>query len=223
MLGCLGREATVAVSVVDCVASVVDYEAHPMEDAEVMDVVGTQLAVATSRTRICIRITRVRTSRRVDTAVERMMEVLLEGTGGYESEPSQQIMVRNVSKFRVISDPVADLALRQLPWSTANEDLVELFETTGQVELAEILFDGTRSKGAGVVQFGQVAEAETAIGGFLSPHISFVSEMVGDTAKFQQYMYGGRPLDVRFNDRWHTFTPAAAKGGQAVPIQPDGM
>jgi RNA recognition motif. (a.k.a. RRM, RBD, or RNP domain) len=52
----------------------------------------------------------------------------------------------------------------QLPWSTANEDLVELFETTGQVELAEILFDGTRSKGAGVVQFGQVTEAETAIG-----------------------------------------------------------
>jgi hypothetical protein len=52
----------------------------------------------------------------------------------------------------------------QLPWSTANEDLVELFETTGQVELAEILFDGTRSKGAGVVQFAQVTEAETAIG-----------------------------------------------------------
>ena len=52
----------------------------------------------------------------------------------------------------------------QLPWSTANEDLVELFETTGQVETAEILFDGTRSKGCGVVQFSQIAEAETAIG-----------------------------------------------------------
>ena len=52
----------------------------------------------------------------------------------------------------------------KLPWSTANEDLVELFETTGQVELAEILFDGTRSKGCGVVQFAQVQEAETAIG-----------------------------------------------------------
>jgi hypothetical protein len=39
---------------------------------------------------------------------------------------------------------------RQLPWSTANEDLVELFGTTGQFELAGILFDGTRSKGAGV-------------------------------------------------------------------------
>lgn len=106
-----------------------------------------------------------------------------QGNYGPEPEPSQQIMVRN------------------LPWSTANEDLVELFETTGQVELAEILTDGTRSKGSGVVQFAQVAEAETAI------------------AKFQHYMYGGRPLDVRYNDRWHTFTPTAAKGGQVVPMQ----
>ena len=101
--------------------------------------------------------------------------------------------------------------------------MVELFETTGQVELAEILFDGTRSKGAGVVQFAQVAEAETAIGAFLPLYFSFVSEMVGHAAKFQQYVYGGRPLDVRYNDRWHTFTPTAAKGGQAVPMQPDGM
>lgn len=106
---------------------------------------------------------------------------------GYEPEPSQQIMVRN------------------LPWSTANEDLVELFETTGQVELAEILFEGARSKGCGVVQFGQVQEAETAI------------------AKFQQYVYGGRPLDVRFNDRWHTFTPSAAKGGQTMPMQTEAV
>jgi RNA recognition motif-containing protein len=115
------------------------------------------------------------------------------GNSGYggaaytEGEPSQQIMVRN------------------LPWSTANEDLVELFETTGQVELAEILFEGTRSKGCGVVQFSQITEAETAI------------------AKFQGYMYGGRPLDVRFNDRWHTFTPSAAKGGQVAPMQSEGM
>ncbi|KIO21823.1 hypothetical protein M407DRAFT_217544 [Tulasnella calospora MUT 4182] len=108
------------------------------------------------------------------------------GGGGrrmhFNAEPSQQIMVRN------------------LPWSTANEDLVELFETTGNVELAEILFDGTRSKGAGVVQFTQTEEAETAI------------------AKFQGYMYGGRPLDVAFNDRWHTFTPTAAKGGSVAPM-----
>lgn len=52
-------------------------------------------------------------------------------------------------------------------------------------------------------------------------------------------MYGGRPLgmfylerriylpslielmyflDVRFNDRWHTFTPDSAKGGQVAPM-----
>ncbi|KAG6375799.1 hypothetical protein JVT61DRAFT_2655 [Boletus reticuloceps] len=65
-----------------------------------------------------------------------------------------------------------------------------------EVELAE-------RTGCGVVQFAQVSEAETAI------------------AKFQQYMYGGRPLNVRFNDRWHTVTPTAAKGGQVMPMQPD--
>jgi hypothetical protein len=57
------------------------------------------------------------------------------------------------------------------------------------------------------------------------------------TAKFQQYMYGGRPLgtlmrsmrffvliktiDVRFNDRWHTFSPEAAKGGQVASMATD--
>ena len=79
MLGYLGREVSVVVTAVGCVALVVDYEARPMEDAEVMGVVGTLLAVATSPTRIYIRITRVRTSRRVDT-VERMMGDILEGT-----------------------------------------------------------------------------------------------------------------------------------------------
>lgn len=64
----------------------------------------------------------------------------------------------------------------QLPWSTANEDLIDLFETTGTVEIAEILFSGTRSMGSGVVQFTTVEESETAI------------------AKFQGYIYGGRPL-----------------------------
>ena len=73
MLGCQVREVTAAVSVVACV---VDYEARSMEDVVGMDVVGTLLAVATSRTRICIRITRVRTSRRVDT-VDRMMGGIL--------------------------------------------------------------------------------------------------------------------------------------------------
>jgi len=71
----------------------------------------------------------------------------------------------------------SSLCLRcQLPWSTSNEDLVELFETTGQVVLAEILYEGTRSKGSGVVQFKEVEEAEQA------------------GQKFTGYVYGGRPL-----------------------------
>lgn len=56
-----------------------------------------------------------------------------------------------------------------------------MFETTGQVELAEILFDGTRSKGCGVVQFAQVGEAETAIGAFtFRLDASFVFRMGAD-------------------------------------------
>ena len=76
-----------------------------------------------------------------------------------------------------------------------------MFETTGVVDQAEILFDGTRSKGAGVVQFAQEAEAETAIGAFPSCIGAFVLQSASDdlhfsivTAKFQQYVYGGRPL-----------------------------
>ncbi|KAF7334374.1 hypothetical protein MVEN_02266300 [Mycena venus] len=107
------------------------------------------------------------------------------GAGYVEPEPSQQIMVRNVRapNFLPTFSGFPSLILAHLSsyrGRRRTRDLVELFETTGQVELAEILFDGARSKGCGVVQFAQVGEAETAI------------------AKFQQYMYGGRPLDVRF-------------------------
>jgi hypothetical protein len=54
--------------------------------------------------------------------------------------------------------------------------LVELFETIGTVTSAEILFDGNRSKGEGIVQFVDVTEADQS------------------AAKFTGYMYGGRPL-----------------------------
>lgn len=94
-------------------------------------------------------------------------------------EPSVQIMVRNVShaSSRVCCTEIDPLPHdKQLPWSTTNEDLVELFETTGQVVLAEILYEGTRSKGSGVVQFKEVEEATEAC------------------EKFTGYVYGGRPL-----------------------------
>ncbi|TXT12990.1 hypothetical protein VHUM_01391 [Vanrija humicola] len=94
------------------------------------------------------------------------------------AEPNEQILVRN------------------LPWSTSNEDLVELFETVGNVALAEILFEGEQSKGEGIVQFTETAEAQQA----------------GD--RFMGYLYGGRPLDVQFNPQWHSFGGSAARGGQ---------
>jgi hypothetical protein len=77
--------------------------------------------------------------------------------------------------------------------------IVAIITIIASVELAKILFDGTRSKGAGVVQFAQ--------GAFLSIFFLRVWNGRGDAANFQQYMYGGRPLDARYNDRWHTFTP----------------
>ncbi|THH10818.1 hypothetical protein EW146_g8253 [Bondarzewia mesenterica] len=75
--------------------------------------------------------------------------------------------------------------VRDLPWSAANEHLVEIFEITGQVELAGILFERMRSK------------------------------------VLRNFMYGGRPLDVHYDDRWHTFMPMAAKIVQAIPMHGD--
>jgi hypothetical protein len=186
MLDCPDPGVTVAVSavVVDCGAYGVAYEVRPTEDAVGMGVVGMPLAVATSRTRTCTRTTRVRTSRRVDTA-DRMrggtleVSVVVMARGLTSQSPVNRSWFATWVKFCRSRLRSARLTYRQLPWSTANEDLVELFETTGQVELAEILFDGTRSKGAGVVQFAQVAEAETAIGAFPSPCFFFVSETAG--------------------------------------------
>jgi RNA recognition motif-containing protein len=55
----------------------------------------------------------------------------------------------------------------QLPWSTCNEDLIDLFSTIGKVDRAEIQYEHNgRSRGTGVVQFDTADTAETAIGMF---------------------------------------------------------
>lgn len=55
----------------------------------------------------------------------------------------------------------------QLPWSTCNEDLVDLFSTIGKVERAEIQYESNgRSRGTGVVEFDSADNADTAIGMF---------------------------------------------------------
>lgn len=78
-------------------------------------------------------------------------------------------------------EPSATIHVKNLPWSTSNDDLVELFSTIGKVERAEICYEPSgRSKGTGVVQFdGQDAAA-----------ISI--------QKFTGYPYGGRPLGLSF-------------------------
>lgn len=59
--------------------------------------------------------------------------------------------------------------------------MVELFQTIGKVDRAEIQYElNGRSKGTGVVQLDSPETAETAI------------------AKFQSYTYGGRPLGLSF-------------------------
>ncbi|KAK1753497.1 RNP domain protein [Echria macrotheca] len=71
--------------------------------------------------------------------------------------------------------------VRNLPWSTSNDDLVELFSTIGKVEQAEIQYEPSgRSRGSGVVRFDSADTAETAI------------------TKFQAYQYGGRPLGLSY-------------------------
>lgn len=90
------------------------------------------------------------------------------------------------------------LTVSQLPWSTSNEDLVELFSTIGKVEQAEIQYEPSgRSRGTGVVRFDNADTAETAI------------------TKFQGYQYGGRPLGL-------SFVKYIQPGSEAMDTDPHG-
>jgi RNA recognition motif-containing protein len=108
-------------------------------------------------------------------------------TSGGEKSPI--IYVRNVSLVFLTHTAghlrrrgaCANNSHHQLPWSTCNDDLVDLFSTIGKVERAEIQYEPNgRSRGTGVVQFDNAETAETAI------------------AKFTGYQYGGRPLGITF-------------------------
>ncbi|CDO54123.1 similar to Saccharomyces cerevisiae YNL004W HRB1 Poly(A+) RNA-binding protein [Geotrichum candidum] len=68
-----------------------------------------------------------------------------------------------------------------LPWATTDNDLVELFQTVGTVERAQIQLEPSgRSAGSGVVKFDTPASADIAI------------------EKFHNYNYGNRPLKLSF-------------------------
>lgn len=85
----------------------------------------------------------------------------------------------------------------QLPWSTSNDDLDELFTTINKVQRAEIQYEPNgRSRGTGVVEFSNQDDAATAI------------------SKFQGYQYGGRPLGL-------SYVKYVNQGGDAMEGQED--
>lgn len=95
------------------------------------------------------------------------------------------------------TDPSNIIYVRNLPWSTSNEDLVELFTTIGKVERAEIQYEPNgRSRGSGVCEFSSQDDAATSI------------------AKFQGYEYGGRPLQITYA----RYTNAGA--GNPMDVEP---
>lgn len=113
----------------------------------------------------------------------------------------------------------------KLPWSTSNEDLVELFQTTGTVEHAEVLFEHGRSKGAGVVQFASIEDATTAVtrfNGYVFLSLSARSGRHRGANVFvcpRSYMYGGRPLALDYNQRPYVFAPPV----EGAPTGPADM
>ncbi|KAK0948185.1 g-strand binding protein [Friedmanniomyces endolithicus] len=110
------------------------------------------------------------------------------GQGGGHGGPSNH----GPAAAAVPANPFVDFAtsngaesttifVRNLPWSTSNDDLIELFITIGKVERAEIKMEfNMRSSGTGVVQFASQDDAATAI------------------SKFSGYQYGGRPLGLSY-------------------------
>lgn len=110
---------------------------------------------------------------------------------------------------------MADVDVFQLPWSTSNEDLVELFTTIGKVERAEIQYEPNgRSRGTGVVQFDTAENAETAICTSLAEY--WVSYHANNSiAKFTGYQYGGRPLGLTFV-KYQSAGDEAMEGAEAT-------
>ncbi|KAF2436030.1 RNA-binding domain-containing protein [Tothia fuscella] len=133
------------------------------------------------------------------------------GGGGYGGGPGAGSFDGGAPAAAQAPNPFTDYAttggdrspiifVRNLPWSTSNEDLVDLFTTIGPVKKAEIQYEPNgRSRGTGVVEFDTAENAETAI------------------AKFTGYQYGGRPLGLSFV----RYSNISNGGGDAMDTQVD--
>ncbi|KAH0356905.1 hypothetical protein KCU81_g35, partial [Aureobasidium melanogenum] len=110
----------------------------------------------------------------------------------------------------ILQPPVAslDLSSTSLPWSTSNEDLVELFTTIGKVERAEIQYEPNgRSRGTGVVEFGSAEDAGTAI---TSQPSSLDTNMPAVDPMQGQEQTGGMPMGLTQDQIIALYAPAGA-------------
>ncbi|KAL1921535.1 uncharacterized protein VTP21DRAFT_11251 [Calcarisporiella thermophila] len=71
--------------------------------------------------------------------------------------------------------------VQNLPYNTTDQDLRDLFRGFGEVVFAQVLMQGGRPKGSGVVRFDSTSAAERAV------------------ATLQGYTYGGRQLELHFD------------------------
>ncbi|KAF9195136.1 hypothetical protein BGZ51_004563 [Haplosporangium sp. Z 767] len=91
----------------------------------------------------------------------------------------------DMSMESVPSGPAAgsgdQIYIRNLPLTTTEQDLRDLFRTCGAIRMTEILMYGGRPRGSGIVRFELFEAADKAV------------------AKFNGYIYGGRPLEIVYD------------------------
>ncbi|KAG0320365.1 hypothetical protein BGZ99_004557 [Dissophora globulifera] len=98
-------------------------------------------------------------------------------SSNYAAEPGMDVSIP--------SGPAAGsgdrIYIRNLPFTTTEQDLRDLFKTCGPIRMTEILMDGGRPKGSGIVRFELFESADKAV------------------ARFNGYKYGGRPLEIMYD------------------------
>ncbi|KAF9111983.1 hypothetical protein BGX27_004164 [Mortierella sp. AM989] len=91
----------------------------------------------------------------------------------------------DMSMESVPSGPAAgsgdQIYIRNLPFTTTEQDLKDLFRTCGPIRTTEIILSNGRPKGSGIVRFELFESADKAV------------------AKFNGYIYGGRPLEIKYD------------------------
>ncbi|KAF9907160.1 hypothetical protein BX616_000514 [Lobosporangium transversale] len=91
----------------------------------------------------------------------------------------------DMSMEAIPSGPAAgsgdQIYIRNLPLTTTDQDLRDLFRTCGPIRRAEILMSSGRPKGSGIVRFEMFESAEKAV------------------ARFNGYVYGGRSLEIMYD------------------------